>query len=68
MPVYEYTCMKCNERFSVLQSILSSENDTECPGCASKKVKKTIFAFSRTLGSGSRFSPSLSSSGSKGGG
>jgi putative FmdB family regulatory protein len=53
MPIYEYICMKCNEKFSVLQNIHSSEGNTKCPKCASREVKKAISAFSCASGSGS---------------
>ena len=45
MPIYEYTCIKCNKDFSALQKIGSTEKDTQCPDCGSSKVKKKISAF-----------------------
>jgi putative FmdB family regulatory protein len=45
MPIYEYVCLRCNERFSVLQSINSSDNDSICPKCDSTNVKKVISTF-----------------------
>jgi len=45
MPIYEYTCMKCNKDFSVLQKIGSTEKDTLCPDCGSSNIKKKISAF-----------------------
>ncbi|MFN3396471.1 MAG: FmdB family zinc ribbon protein [Thermodesulfovibrionales bacterium] len=46
MPIYEYTCNKCNKSFSLLQKVGSSEKDTVCPNCGSKEVKKKISSFS----------------------
>ena len=45
MPIYEYTCIKCNKDFSALQRIGCTEKDTQCPDCGSKNVKKKISAF-----------------------
>lgn len=51
MPIYEYICLKCNEKFSILQSLYPSDNRTECPKCASGDVKKMMSAFSCASGS-----------------
>jgi putative FmdB family regulatory protein len=53
MPIYEYICLKCNETFSVLQSLYPAEKKTECPKCTSSEVKKVISSFSCATGSGS---------------
>ncbi len=45
MPIYEYICSKCTERFSMLQSIHSND-DTRCPRCDSTNVKKILSPFS----------------------
>jgi putative FmdB family regulatory protein len=51
MPIYEYRCLNCNERFSLLKSLYPADNITECPKCASKDVKKIISSFSCSSGS-----------------
>jgi putative FmdB family regulatory protein len=68
MPIYEYICLKCNEKFSVLQNIFSSHRDTKCPHCASHEVKKALSSFSCASGSGNSSSSSIPSTGFKGGG
>ena len=68
MPIYEYICLKCNERFSLLQSVSASCDDTECPKCASKGVKKIISAFCCSSGPGGGTSSSMPSGGFSGGG
>jgi len=65
MPIYEYICLKCNEKFSLLQSLSPAEKNTECPRCSSKEVKKVISSFSCATGSGS---PSASAPGASFGG
>lgn len=66
MPIYEYTCKKCNKIFSELQSMSASEKDTACPACGSKEVKKMLSTFSPSMGSG--FSPATSAPACGGGG
>ncbi|GBE36467.1 zinc ribbon domain protein [bacterium BMS3Bbin07] len=46
MPVYEYTCIKCKETFTLLQRIGTTEKDTICPHCGSSEIKKLITSFS----------------------
>lgn len=60
MPIYEYCCEKCNEIFSVFQSINAGGNDTRCPKCDSNNVKKKVSSFSccSVSGGSSSFSPS----------
>ncbi|MEW6599928.1 MAG: zinc ribbon domain-containing protein [Nitrospirota bacterium] len=53
MPVYEYVCLKCSEKFALLQSLCPAEKNTECPKCHSKDVKKVFSSFSCASGSGS---------------
>ncbi len=50
MPIYEYMCMKCNNNFSLLQSLYPPEKNTECPKCASQNVKKLLSSFSCSTG------------------
>ena len=45
MPIYEYICLNCNEKFSLLQSLYPADRSTECPVCNSDKVKKVISSF-----------------------
>ncbi len=57
MPIYEYRCLKCENNFSLLQSLYPAENNAECPKCSSKDVKKVFSAFSFGAGSGNSVSP-----------
>ncbi|RJQ53357.1 MAG: zinc ribbon domain-containing protein [Nitrospiraceae bacterium] len=66
MPIYEYVCLKCNNKFSLLQSLSPAEKNSECPRCASREVKKIVSSF--CCSSGSSGPPSLPSSGFGGGG
>ena len=68
MPIYEYMCLKCNEKFSLLQTVKTSEKDTACPKCTSKDVKKVISSFCCSAGSGGGASSTIPSGGFSGGG
>lgn len=52
MPLFEFICKKCNEKFEAL--VFGKEN-TECPKCKSTEVAKQFSSFLAT-------SPSSSSS------
>lgn len=46
MPVYEYECQKCGEKFSVTLRIKEhDEKKVKCPKCASSDVKQLIEPF-----------------------
>ena len=68
MPIYEYICLKCNEKFSLLRSIDASDHDTDCPKCTSNDVKKVISSFCCSSGSGGDMNSSIPSRGFSGGG
>lgn len=60
MPIYEYSCKKCKEDFTIFQSIHSKTEETSCPKCGSKDVQKKLSAFSCcSVGSGSSVVPSF---------
>jgi len=46
MPIYEYTCKKCNKIFESL--VLSSRDikGIHCPECGSEEVEKMLSSFS----------------------
>ncbi len=68
MPIYEYICKSCNEKFDLLQRVNSPEDETRCPKCSSKEVKKVMSSFSCAAGGGFGSAPTLPSGGFSGGG
>ena len=68
MPVYEYICKACSEKFSLLQRVSSGENETQCTKCSSREVRKVMSSFCCSSGSGSGLSSSVPSHGFGGGG
>jgi len=46
MPIYEYRCKECGEKFEKLVRFSTSTSEIECPKCGGRKVEKLISAFS----------------------
>jgi putative FmdB family regulatory protein len=53
MPLYEYECRDCGDRFEKMLSFSQADQSQECPSCGSPESQRHISIFS---------SPSLSSS------
>jgi putative FmdB family regulatory protein len=68
MPIYEYICRSCEEKFSLLQRVNSPEGEARCPRCSSHDVKKVMSSFSCSAGGGGGCAPSVPSGGFSGGG
>jgi len=45
MPMYEYECRRCRERFEVLQKIGEGNEGIHCPKCDADKPEKMFSAF-----------------------
>ncbi|RLC81471.1 MAG: zinc ribbon domain-containing protein [Chloroflexi bacterium] len=60
MPIYEYQCQDCQEKFELLVLSSSKADDVECPRCHSRNVRRMISLFGRVSSGGS--SSSVSSS------
>ncbi|MBN2382693.1 zinc ribbon domain-containing protein [bacterium] len=43
MPIYEYSCLKCDTKFEKL--VLKSDTPIECPKCHAAETKKLFSAF-----------------------
>ena len=52
MPIYEYECRNCKEKFEVLQKIDESNEGVCCPKCNSDKPEKVLSAFCSGTGKG----------------
>ena len=48
MPIYEYVCGNCQEKFEKLVRMGASEEEIECPRCSGHEVKKALSVFSTT--------------------
>jgi putative FmdB family regulatory protein len=45
MPIYEYCCTRCNDKFEMLRTISKADDTTNCPKCHGK-TQKVISRFS----------------------
>ena len=46
MPVFEYRCQECSEKFEVLHKSTVISEEITCPRCQSTKNKKLFSSFS----------------------
>jgi putative FmdB family regulatory protein len=60
MPIYEYICDSCNERFEKI--VINKQQEISCPNCSSKKASIQLSVFATAGGS----PPGGSASGSGG--
>jgi putative FmdB family regulatory protein len=42
MPIYEYHCQACGQRFEKLVKLSTRPQDVECPVCGQRKARKAI--------------------------
>ena len=47
MPLFEFSCLDCDKRFTFLSGVVANENAPRCPRCQSEKLKKLMSKFSR---------------------
>jgi len=45
MPIYEYECDKCGEKFEQRRGIAESDSDVKCPKCGAMKPRRIFSAF-----------------------
>jgi putative FmdB family regulatory protein len=45
MPIYEYQCKDCGEKFDKLIRSMGSSEDVECPKCRSAKTARALSVF-----------------------
>jgi len=62
MPMYEYRCRDCGERFEELRGSNEGDEGMECPRCGESRVERLLSAFATSSPTGS--SPAGSSGGS----
>ena len=45
MPLYEYECKNCGERFELWRAVHEAEKKLECPRCGTQQVKRVFSSF-----------------------
>ncbi len=48
MPIYEYHCRQCGERFEKLVKLSTKTSEIECPRCGAQRVEKIVSLFGTT--------------------
>ncbi len=48
MPIYEYRCQHCEERFEQLVPLRAEHPPVTCPRCGTQEIRKLLSAFSTT--------------------
>ena len=60
MPIYEYVCQDCGEKYEKFVRSLSAKVELICPECGSQHAEKAFSVFG-AIGSDSKFNSSSSS-------
>ena len=42
MPIYEYQCPECRERFSLLRPMRESDQPARCPKCGHEEARRVV--------------------------
>ena len=45
MPIYEYECGKCGEKFELRRSIADSDSEVKCPKCGAENPQRVFSLF-----------------------
>ena len=54
MPIFEYICQECRQRF---EALVYGEQQAECPACHGKKLEQQLSVFSVNAKSSSAATP-----------
>ena len=57
MPIYEYECQICGEKFEMFRSISGSDKEIKCPKCGAENPRRVFSTFA-TGASGGACAPS----------
>ena len=61
MPIYEYKCKACGEKFELLRSIKDVDTDIRCPKCGKESPKRLLSTFGTTSPAGTSCVPTVAS-------
>jgi putative FmdB family regulatory protein len=50
VPLYEYRCRECGERFEVLQRLGQGGDELTCPRCGEPRPERVLSTFASTTG------------------
>jgi putative FmdB family regulatory protein len=64
MPLYEYRCSACGQRFEVLQRMGEGAEGVDCPRCGERAAEKLLSTFAAsTASAGSAAGPACGGGG-----
>jgi len=49
MPIYEYECTKCGEKFELRRNIADRDADAECPECHDEHPRRLCSMFGMVM-------------------
>jgi len=52
MPIYEYECISCGEKFELRHSMSDSSTDVKCPKCGASDTRRVFSTFATASSSG----------------
>lgn len=47
MPLFDYRCADCRQRFSLLVGVVAEPQEEKCPNCGSAAVSRLVSRFAR---------------------
>jgi putative FmdB family regulatory protein len=50
MPVFEYKCTSCGNKYEIYHPVKENKEDIVCPECKSNKSEKLFSTFSASIG------------------
>lgn len=53
MPIFEYRCRKCGERFEELETIADRDKPHRCPTCGAMGAERQMSVFAARVAGGS---------------
>ncbi|UCH50682.1 MAG: zinc ribbon domain-containing protein [Chloroflexota bacterium] len=60
MPIYEYECTNCGEKFEAHRKISDRDSEVKCPKCGKKQPRRIFSIFSSSISSDQSCAPSPS--------
>lgn len=60
MPIYEYECRSCGEKFEARRNISDNDIELKCPKCGQKQTRRVFSTFSCATSSSQSCVPSPS--------
>jgi len=57
MPVYEYECTNCKEKFELRRSIGDSDSEIKCPACGAGHPQRVLSLFASKAAGGGACGP-----------